>query len=63
MHYAESNNVVAWSECTLQKIRRKDAMPYMGEIEVIVAVFEERSTRWRRRTTTAMGVDFDLFFL
>ena len=55
MHYAESNNVVAWWECTLQKVRRKDAMPCMDELEVIVAVFEERSTRWRR-TTTTMGV-------
>jgi len=55
MHYAESNNVVAWWECTLQKVRRKDAMPCMDELEVIVAVFEERSTRWRR-TTTIMGV-------
>jgi hypothetical protein len=35
-------------ECTLKKVRRKDVVPYMGELEVIVAVFEERSTRWRR---------------
>jgi hypothetical protein len=47
-HYVESNNVMARWECTLQKVRRKDVVPYMGELEVIVAVFEERSTRWRR---------------
>ena len=55
-HYAENNNVMTRCECTLQKVRRKDDVPYMGELEVIVAVLEERSTRWRRRTTTAMGV-------
>jgi hypothetical protein len=47
-HYAESNNVVAWWECTLHKVRRKDVVPCMGKLEVILAVFEERSTRWRR---------------
>ena len=52
IHYAESNNVVARWECTLQKVWRKDAMPCMDELEVIVAVFEERSMRWRRSTTT-----------
>jgi hypothetical protein len=48
MHYAESNNIVAWWKCTVQKVRRKDVMPYMGELEVILAVLEERSMRWRR---------------
>ena len=48
MHYAKSNNVVVRWECTLQKVWRKNAMPCMDELEVIVAVFEERSTRWRR---------------
>jgi hypothetical protein len=44
-YYAENNNVLVQWECTLQKVRRKDDVPYMGEVEVIVAVLEERSTR------------------
>jgi hypothetical protein len=55
-YYAESNNVVARWECTFQKVQRKDAVLCMGELEVIVTVFEEMSTRWRIRTITAMGV-------
>jgi hypothetical protein len=27
-------------ECTLQKVRRKDVVYYMGELEEIVAMFE-----------------------
>jgi hypothetical protein len=30
---------------TLQKVQRKDVVPGMGELEAIVAVFEERSRR------------------
>jgi hypothetical protein len=45
MYYAKNNNVLVQWECTLQKVRRKDDVPYMGEVKMIVAVLEERSTR------------------
>ena len=32
-HYAENNNVRTRWECTLQKVRRKDAVPYMSKLE------------------------------
>jgi hypothetical protein len=31
--------MVQW-ECTLQKVRRKDVVPFMGELEEIAAMFE-----------------------